>query len=195
MDANNRREKILEVISRADKPITGSELALLLGVTRQIVVQDIALLKAGGQPLLSTVAGYIYLGSAAKNRCLKVFTCYHKTLPEAEVELKMIVRQGGLVRDVIVDHPIYGEITGSLMLGSLAAVESWLQRVRASRSLMLTTITDGIHMHTVEAADEETLNQIESALRNAGLLYEKAEATKQKEEGNSFAEYGTDQEN
>ena len=178
MDANSRRKKIIEVISHADKPITGSELASLLGVTRQIVVQDIALLKAGGLPLLSTVAGYIYLSNAAKNRSLKVFTCYHKTLPEAEVELKIIVQQGGMVRDVIVDHPIYGEITGSLMLGSLPAVESWLQRVRASRSMMLTTITDGIHMHTVEAPDEETLNLIEAALRRAGLLYEKTEETK-----------------
>lgn len=171
MDANSRRKKIMETISHADKPITGSELALLLGVTRQIVVQDIALLKAGGAPMLSTISGYIFLSSVSKNRCLKVFTCYHKTLPEAEVELKIMVQNGGMVRDVIVDHPIYGEITGNLMLGSMAAVDSWLQRVRESNSMMLTTITNGIHMHTVEATEEETLNKIEHALRDAGLLY------------------------
>src|SRR5674476_727536 len=84
-----------------------------------------------------------------------------------------MVQNGGMVRDVIVDHPIYGEITGNLMLGSMAAVDSWLQRVRESNSMMLTTITNGIHMHTVEAAEEETLNKIEHALRDAGLLCSK----------------------
>lgn len=172
MDANQRRLKITEYLQTSDKPITGNELAQLLGVTRQVIVQDIAILRAGGLPLVSTTSGYLLIRETTKQRFIKVLNCHHKTLEQAEQELKIIVQNGGKVRDVMVEHPIYGEITGNLMLSTPEMVDDWLERAKASHSLMLSAVTNGNHMHTVESHDEETMNVIESKLRKAGLLLE-----------------------
>jgi len=172
MDANQRRSKITEYLQTSDKPITGSELAQLLGVTRQVIVQDIAILRAGGLPLVSTTSGYLLIRETTKQRFIKVLNCYHETLDQAEQELKIIVKNGGKVRDVMVEHPIYGEITGNLMLSTIDMVDTWLERAKSSRSLMLSAVTNGNHLHTVETPDEETMNTIESKLHKAGLLVE-----------------------
>jgi transcriptional regulator of NAD metabolism len=170
MDAVNRRKKIMEVIKMSDGCVTGSELSAMLDVTRQVVVQDIALLRAGGIPIIATPSGYMLLDTVARARPLKVFTCRHETLEQAEAELTMIVESGGKVRDVIIEHPVYGEISGALMVSTMEAVKNLIERLRRKDSLMLTSITAGVHMHTVEAADEETLLVIEKKLRDAGIL-------------------------
>ena len=151
-------------------PITGNELSALLGVTRQVVVQDIALLRAGGAPIIATPSGYMMIDKIVKMRLLKVFTCKHETLEEAEEELMMIVDSGGRIRDVIIEHPVYGEITGTLMLNTKDAVKNLIERLSRKDSLMLSSITGGVHMHTVEAPSEEALSEIEVKLRNAGIL-------------------------
>ena len=69
-----------------------------------------------------------------------------------------------------VSNPVYGEITGTLMLGTPQAVKYLIERLRQKDSMMLSTITDGIHMHTVEAYSEEALADIETKLRQAGIL-------------------------
>jgi len=170
MEAVNRRKKIVEIVNKADGPITGSELSDLLDVTRQVVVQDIALLRASGTPIFATSSGYLMIEASAKKMPLKVFTCRHLTLQQAEDELMIIVENGGRVRDVIIEHPVYGEITGTLMLNTTEAVRNLIERLRRKDSLMLSSIVDGIHMHTVEAASEEQLLLIEKKLRDAGIL-------------------------
>lgn len=170
MNASKRREKIMEFIRMSDKPITGSELSAMLNVTRQVVVQDIALLRAGGMPVIATPSGYMLFDMISGARPLKVFTCRHETLEEAEKELMIIVENGGKVRDVIIEHPIYGEISGTLMVSTPEAVKNLIDRLRRKDSMMLTSITDGVHMHTVEAASEEKLTVIEEKLQNSGIL-------------------------
>jgi transcriptional regulator of NAD metabolism len=170
MDAAGRRKKIEETIGASRAPLTGAELAAMLGVTRQVVVQDVALLRAGGLPVIATPSGYMMLDKPAKSRALKVFSCRHITPDQAEEELMIVVGNGGRVRDVIIEHPIYGEITGSLMLSTPEAVKNLIGRLRSKDSQMLSSTTNGIHMHTVEAADEETLAKIEEKLRRAGIL-------------------------
>ena len=170
MDAARRREKIEEIIGASRAPLTGGELAAMLGVTRQVVVQDVALLRAGGLPIIATPSGYMILDKPAGKRALKVFSCRHSTTDQAEEELMIIVESGGRVRDVIIEHPIYGEITGSLMLSTPASVKNLIGRLRSKDSQMLSSTTNGVHMHTVEAADEETLAEIEEKLRRAGIL-------------------------
>lgn len=172
MDAQGRRSKITQMLQESDKPYTGSELAQQLGVTRQIIVQDIAVLRASGLPLLSTTSGYLLIRETAKQRCIRVLNCYHTTLEEAEIELKTIVSLGGKVRDVMVEHPIYGEITGNLMLNSIDMVDTWLLRAKTSKTMMLSVVTNGYHSHTVETNDEETMNRIEKRLREVGILVE-----------------------
>lgn len=170
MSAADRRKRITEIISASSDPVTGSELALMLSVTRQVVVQDIALLKAGGLNVIATPSGYMKIDMAAKGRHLRVFTCRHMSLEQAEVELKAIVESGGKVRDVIIEHPVYGEISGTLMVNSMEAVENLIERLKRKDSQMLSFVTNGIHMHTVEAENEKALNMIEQKLRTAGIL-------------------------
>lgn len=170
MDPERRREKIEKVIRMSHAPVTGGELSALLGVTRQVVVQDIALLRAGGVPIVATASGYLIFDAIAKGRALKVFTCRHETLEQAEAELTIMVEHGGKVRDVIIEHPIYGEISGTLMVSTMKGVKDLIERLGRRESGMLTSITAGIHMHTVEAADERTLEIIEEKLRDAGIL-------------------------
>ncbi len=170
MKANNRRKKILSIIRKSAIPVTGKELAALLQVTRQVIVQDIALLRAEGEAVFATSSGYLLVDSAFQKRPIKVFTCRHKTLEEAEKELMIIVQNGGRVRDVIIEHPIYGEITGALMIDTPAAVKNLIERLRRKDSLMLSSITDGAHMHTVDAKTAESLEMIEANLQEAGIL-------------------------
>ena len=172
MDAVTRRKRVLEEITKSDARITGSELAVLLNVTRQVIVQDIAVLRAGGTPIVATPSGYMMIDPAGKTRPVKVFFCRHQTVEQAEQELMLIVKNGGRIRDVIIEHPVYGEITGILMIHSPEAVKNLIEKLRRKDSQMLSSITDGRHMHTVEASSEESLMRIEDMLRSAGILIE-----------------------
>lgn len=170
MDAAGRRAKLTQIMKEAEKPVTGGELSAMLRVTRQVVVQDIALLRASGLPVIATPSGYMMLDGVAVRRPLKVFTCRHESVEEAERELSIIVAHGGRVRDVIIEHPVYGEISGSLMVSTPEAVKNLVERLKHKNSMMLTSITGGVHMHTVEAESEEALTAIEEKLKEAGLL-------------------------
>jgi transcriptional regulator of NAD metabolism len=108
MDGEGRRRKIAQMIRASKVPITGGELSSLLGVTRQVVVQDVAVLRAGGMPIIATPSGYMIPDAVVRGRALKVFTCRHETLEQARTELEIMVENGGRVRDVIIEHPIYG---------------------------------------------------------------------------------------
>ncbi len=170
MDASARRKKIAELIAASATPLTGNELAGVVKVTRQVVVQDIALLRAGGSPIIATPSGYVILEHAVKGRALKVFACRHNSIEKAEEELMIMVENGGKVRDVIIEHPVYGEISGTLNLSTVVAVKNLIQRLKQKDAQMLSFTTDGIHLHTVEAETEEILTKIENELRTAGIL-------------------------
>lgn len=170
MESTARRKRIEQVIAMSDGPVTGAQLAALLEVTRQVVVQDIALLRAGGAPIVATPSGYLHIEPGRAARPMRVFTCRHETLEEAEKELMIMVENGGKVLDVIIEHPIYGEISGSLMLNTPQGVKNLIGRLRNKDSQMLSSVTDGVHMHTVEAGREESLAEIEKKLAGAGIL-------------------------
>lgn len=170
MDAARRRRKILDLITLSDTRITGGELSVLLDVTRQVIVQDIALLRAGGAPIVATPSGYMIMDPMGRTRPIRVFFCRHVTLEQAETELMLIVQNDGRIRDVVIEHPVYGEITGTLMVNSTEAVKHLMERLKRKDSMMLSSITDGRHMHTVEAGSEEALDVIEEKLRTAGIL-------------------------
>lgn len=170
MNAAERRKRISEIISASSGPITGSELASMLSVTRQVVVQDVALLRAGGLRVIATPSGYILVDAAVKSKPVRVFTCRHLSLEQAETELNIIVENRGKVRDVIIEHPVYGEISGTLMIQTPEAVENLIERLKEKGSKMLSSVTDGIHMHTVEAESEKDLDIIEIKLQEADIL-------------------------
>ena len=162
MDGQTRREELLKMLKESETPLSGSALAKKLGVSRQIIVSDIALLRAGKQEILSTARGYL-LYCPPVPRCTRCFPVSH-TDEQMEDELNAIVDLGGRVLDVLIPHPVYGTIRADLGLSCRQDVAAFLERFRTCRTRPLCTLTDGVHYHTVEAADEKTLDAIEQAL-------------------------------
>lgn len=169
MDAEGRRHQLLELIA-AQGPVTGAELARRLGVSRQVIVQDVAILRARGHDILATASGYTTPEYARVKGCVRTFICCHGR-EDLEKELMLMVRHGGRVLDVVVEHPIYGELRGLLMLSTPDEVRRFTARLLASGAEPLAALTRGVHVHTVEAATEEDLETIEAVLKREGLLF------------------------
>lgn len=168
MEGQKRRDKIIELLVNAKEPISGNDLAKKLGVSRQVIVQDIALLRAVNKNILSTTKGYlIYQQEEQKvNRC---FLVKHGN-EEIEDELCTIVDNGGKVLNVIVDHDLYGQIAVDLIIKNRQDVYDFVKKVRLKNTVPLKELTDGVHLHTVEADSEEILDKIEKALREKKYL-------------------------
>lgn len=168
MNAELRRTKILQLLQDADAPLSGTALARTLGVSRQIVVQDMALLRAKTElEIISTYQGYVLLKK--KTPCTRVFKVRHGT-DRTQEELQEIVDLSGKVEDVFVYHRVYGVVRGQLNIASRRDVKEFMERLKDSSSAPLMLITDDFHYHTVTAVDEETLDQIEARLRELNFL-------------------------
>ena len=157
----------------AGSVVVGSDLARRLDVSRQVIVQDIALLRAHGHKILATPRGYLMLDDGP--RASTQVACLHTSFEEMEGELSTIVGLGGTAIDVVVEHPLYGEIRGLLMLKSQEDVLSFMDRMRASGAEPLWRLTKGVHLHTLGAPDEAILQKIREALRAKGYLLESQE--------------------
>ena len=168
MEGVERREKLLELLSKCNSPLSGTELAKSLGVSRQVIVQDIALLRATNKNILSTTKGYIlyYQESKKVNRCFYV----KHTTQQIEEELSLIVDLGGTVLDVIVSHEIYGTIQADLIMHNRQDVYDFIDKIEQKKTVPLKELTDNYHYHTIEADNEETLDRIEDALQKKGFL-------------------------
>jgi transcriptional regulator of NAD metabolism len=163
-----RRGQILERIRSHRGPLSGAELAKQLRVSRQCLVQDIAILRAAGREIVATPRGY-RLPEAAKDTHRAVLACRHA--PErTEEELQILVDHGVKVLDVIVEHPLYGELRGSLMLESRADVQDFMKHVKATHASLLSSLTRGVHLHTVEASRPEMISRARAKLRERGFL-------------------------
>lgn len=169
MDPITRRNNILAILKTADQPIAGSEFSARLSVSRQVIVQDISILRAGGEQILATPQGYLLMQTLTSTSYKKTFATCH-TSEEMRQELEIMVDAGGKVIDVIVEHPVYGELRGILMLSSRRDISTFLNSINASNSKPLSALTHGVHLHTVEAASEEVFVHIERALDKADLL-------------------------
>lgn len=170
MEGKHRREKLIAVLQQADAPVSGTDLAKHLGVSRQVIVQDIALLRAVDKNILSTNKGYVlYVPEPENDRVKRSFAVSH-TKEQIQDELYTIVDYGGKVLDVVVEHDIYGQIMMDLILCNRLDVDEFIERVECSKSLPLNVLTDGDHWHTVEADSEKVLDKIEGKLREKGYL-------------------------
>jgi hypothetical protein len=166
--AAERRRRIIAWMRAHGAPVRGGELAKHLRVSRQCLVQDVAILRASGEEILATPQGYrLPKGSILSHRAL--LACKH--VPErTEEELQILVDNGVKVLDVIVEHPIYGELRGALMIESRADVQDFLERVRSSHASLLSSLTRGVHLHTVEASRPGMIARAKTALRRHGFL-------------------------
>jgi transcriptional regulator of NAD metabolism len=142
----------------------------MFSVSRQIIVSDIALLRASGADIVATPQGYLIpRATRASQRCRTLVACCHG--PEGtQGELELIVDLGGTVEDVLVDHPLYGELKGTLALSSREDVRKFMAKMSGAGARPLSVLTEGVHLHTITARDEETLQRIVGALGEAGYL-------------------------
>ena len=167
MEAASRRQAILDRLRSADRPVSASALAAGLNVSRQIIVGDIALLRAGGAEISATPRGYVL--PRATDGITRTIACRH-TLAQTGQELDILVDNGCTVLDVIVEHPVYGQLTGQLQISSRYDVEQFLTRIRDSDAAPLSMLTGGLHLHTLCCPNEDAYTRACAALKAAGLL-------------------------
>lgn len=170
--SENRRKMIIEKLNLNTEPITGTELALNFEVSRQVIVQDIAILRAEGYSILATSNGYIIPKIHGQNRMIKTFVSEHKGFERMEEELRIIVEYGGKVIDVIVEHPVYGEIVGTLLISNMDDVDKFIKRVEETNANPLSLLTDGAHIHTIEVPSEKIFKLIKAELFEKGFIKE-----------------------
>ena len=167
MNAAERRTKIIELLAASDRPMSATALAARCGVSRQIIVGDIALLRAGGAEISATPRGYVL--PRATDGITRTIACRH-TLAQTGQELDILVDNGCTVLDVIVEHPVYGQLTGQLQISSRYDVEQFLARIRDSDAAPLSMLTGGLHLHTLCCPNEDAYTRACAALKAAGLL-------------------------
>lgn len=168
MKADIRRAEILSLIGNSDQPVPASVLKDKFNVSRQVIVQDVAILRANGYDVIATNRGYTISSAAQASR---VFKCRH-TLEELLTEGELILSLGGRIENIFVNHRVYGRITARLDLKTRTDLEELYRSLVSGASKPLMSVTDGYHYHTVYAPSEQTLDEIESALRANGFLIE-----------------------
>lgn len=168
MTGAERRKKILSLMQQSEKPLSGSLLGTETGVSRQVVVQDIALLRTEGHAIVATARGYILDEPKDVYRIIK--TCH--TNEQTEDELQTIVDLGGCVADVMVNHKVYGKMSAPLNIRNRRDIQKFMEQLRTGKSVPLMNVTSGYHFHRVTAESEEILDEIEAALREKEMLAE-----------------------
>ncbi len=171
MTGSERRKEILAHIQKNKLPVSGAQLAKMYDVSRQVIVQDIALIRAAGHEILSTNRGYLLQAPLSFSRVFKV----HHTDEEVKEELYTIVDLGGEVVNVMVNHKVYGHIVADLHINSRRRAMEFVEDMESGKSSPLKNITSSYHYHLVEADSEETLDLIASALQEKGFLIDKTE--------------------
>jgi transcriptional regulator of NAD metabolism len=172
--ASQRRASIADALADG-ACVPGDSLAHQLGVSRQVIVQDIAVLRAGGLDIVATVRGYLLATTPTSSVVRRVIGVRHG--PDQVVEeLTALVDTGVRVVDVVVAHPVYGELRAELDLRSRRDVQLWAERCHATEAHLLSELTDGAHVHTLEADQEQILDAAEEALRRLGFLVQDPDA-------------------
>lgn len=169
MRAEERRQAILEQLRQSSRPVSAGYFAERFSVSRQVVVGDVALLRAAGADISATPRGYVIL--RASQGLSRQVACRHDAAG-MEAELNAMVDQGCAVLDVIVDHPVYGQLTGPLQLSSRYDVSQFISRCAQSDARPLSDLTGGIHLHTLSCPGEDAFRRVREALRNLGVLLE-----------------------
>ena len=166
MTASERRQQIARLLSASQAPISATTLSQEQGVSRQIIVGDFALLRAAGQEITATARGYVI---PAQNGLLRRIASMHSA-GETRAELDAMVDCGCTVVDVIVEHPVYGQLTAPLHLSSRLDVDQFMKRMDGAAPL--SQLTGGVHLHTLSCPDETAYEHLLQLLRQRGFLVE-----------------------
>ena len=168
LTGTQRRKKILSMMRESSTPLSGGFLGEKTGVSRQVVVQDIALLRTEGHNIVATARGYLL---DEPKQVIRLFKMYHTDV-QTEEELTSIVDMGGCVIDVMVNHRVYGKVTASLNIKNRRDVQVFMNQLKTGKSTPLLNVTSGYHFHKIAADSEDILDEIEQMLRQKQLLTE-----------------------
>jgi len=169
MRSDQRRQALLEVLRQNTRPISATALAARFNVSRQIIVGDVALLRSAGEQISATPRGYVM---GQEDSGLKRQVAVKHSPAQLEAELNAIVDHGCTVVDVIVEHPVYGQLTGALDISSRYDVGQFINRCSKFAAHPLSNLTGGIHLHTILCPDEDAFRRVKEDLRQLGVLLE-----------------------
>lgn len=165
-----RRNTILHFLKNEESPITGTELAKRANVSRQVIVNDMALLKAKNEPIIATSQGYIYLSKSSEQHVYELEIASFHASNEAEDEMNILVDAGVTIKNVTVEHPVYGDLTASMMISSRYDVQQFIQKIAETEASLLMDLTEGAHLHVITADSQEKLDIAVKQLRLKGYL-------------------------
>lgn len=170
LDGEKRREEIIQMLEDSSSPVSGTELAKRLKVSRQVIVQDVALLRAVNKNILSTNKGYLLFEPGRSTGESKKTICVRHTTEQVLDEFYTIVDLGGKLLDVVVEHELYGQIAVDLIIASRQDADEFYEKMRNNRAKPLKELTEDIHYHTIVAKDRVSIEKIEKALQGKGYL-------------------------
>lgn len=168
MNIKDRQLEIIRILQDRTSPISGGSLAEKFGLSRQVIVKDISILKASGYQIKSNNKGY-WLSQSSKIQF--IIKCSHRD-EEIGDELNIIVDRGGEILDVFVNHKTYGLIKKELNIKSRKGVDVFIKSI--DEATPLKNLTENIHYHTVRVDNEFAKESIENKLREQGILIDKA---------------------
>ncbi|WFD10308.1 transcription repressor NadR [Tepidibacter hydrothermalis] len=173
MDTLKRRESLERILKESTNPMKGASLAQDLNVSRQVIVQDIAILRAKGINIMATPQGYI-IPSIVKEDMIKVIMSnHHCGIDEIKEELEIIIDMGAKVLDVIVEHPVYGEIRGIINISSRKELNEFVDKLESEDSKLISSLTHGTHFHTIEVKNDKVYQDILTEMDKKGYLMKK----------------------
>ena len=169
MNTAQRRTEILKLLQQAEKPVAARAMASQFGVSRQVIVQDMAVIRASTPGILSTTRGYVLQQQDKDIVCTREFKVRHGQEKAAE-ELNLIVDCGGHVKNISISHRVYGRVSAEMDIRSRQDVNEFVQAINSSHSSVLSSATSGYHYHLIEASSQERLDLIGEQLKKAGFL-------------------------
>ena len=167
MNSVDRRENIIKLLLESNEPIKGSVIARKYLVTRQVIVKDIAILRAKGENIIATPDGYII--NKKENKVKAIIAVTHNE-EEMFNEMSIVIKYGGTIEDVIVEHPLYGEIAAMLMIKNYNELSKFVQKRQEQKAKLLSVLTNGVHLHTISAESEDDINLIISELKKHNFI-------------------------
>lgn len=168
MSSEERREKLVKILKESNTPLKGNRLAEMLDVSRQVIVQDIAIIRAGGFDIVATSQGYVVYDKPYVEQVIKCKN--HTSIEEMYEELKSIIDIGGSVKDVIANHPTYGQIRAKLDISSNRELNEFMERIKNNEFKQLSTLTEYDHVHTIVAKNKKIIDEIVEDLKIKGML-------------------------
>ena len=170
LNGEERREELIKILENSTSPVSGTYLAGHFDVSRQVIVQDIALLRAVNKNILATHKGYLLFREKDQKNSVQRVICVNHRDEDILNEFECILDFGAKILDCTVDHDVYGQITVELMIQSMDEARKFITKMENGRSKSLNNLTGGFHYHTIEAKNDRILDAVERALEEAGYL-------------------------